>query len=120
MPINKTALQQVFQNLITNAIKYNDKEKGIITITSKTDNLFHYFHVSDNGVGIEKKYLKKIFKERQTLDVIDRYGNKGTGIGLATVKNIIETNGGKIPVASEKNIGTDFKIIIPCCMQAVG
>lgn len=120
VPINKTALQQVFQNLITNAIKYNDKEKGIITITSKTDNLFHYFYVSDNGVGIEKKYLKKIFKERQTLDVTDRYGNKGTGIGLATVKNIIETNGGKITVVSEKNIGTDFKIVIPCCMQAAG
>ncbi len=112
--MDRTALQQVFQNLITNAIKYNDKKKAVITISSKTDHTFHYFNVSDNGVGIDKKYLKKIFKERETLDVTDRYGNKGTGIGLATVKNIIETSGGKISVASQKNIGTDFKIILPC------
>ncbi|MES2432074.1 MAG: GAF domain-containing sensor histidine kinase [Bacteroidota bacterium] len=114
VPIDKTSLQQVFQNLITNAIKYNDKKKGMITITSQTDDTFHYFNVADNGVGIEKKHLNKIFKERQTLDVIDRYGNKGTGIGLATVKNIIETKGGKITVASEKSIGTHFRISIPC------
>jgi signal transduction histidine kinase len=111
--VNSVSLQQVFQNLITNAIKYNDKEKGIITIFCESDEAFHYFHIADNGTGIEKKYLGKIFEERKTLYKTDRYGNKGTGIGLATVKNIIEGVGGKIMVTSKKNLGSVFKVLIP-------
>ena len=111
--INTTSLQQVFQNLITNAIKYNDKEKGVITITSRSDKAFHYFHIADNGSGIEKKHLGKIFEDRQTLDKTDRFGNKGTGIGLASVKNIIEAIGGKITVTSKKSIGSVFKVLVP-------
>lgn len=111
--MDQTSLQQVFQNLISNAIKYNDKQKGLIQITSKSDKSNHYFHISDNGSGIDKQYLRKIFKEKQTLDKTDRYGNKGTGYGLATVKNILKESNGKISVTSELNIGTDFKISIP-------
>ncbi|MDB5280643.1 MAG: histidine kinase [Ferruginibacter sp.] len=113
VPMNKISLQQVFQNLITNAIKYNDKEKGEINITCMSDNSFHYFQISDNGSGMEKQDLAKIFKERQTLNKIDRFGNTGTGIGLASVKNILETCGGKIMVTSEKNTVSTFKICIP-------
>lgn len=111
--MNKTSLQQVFQNLITNAIKYNDKEKGVINITYLSDTDFHYFNITDNGTGIAKKDLPKIFNDRQTLNKTDRFGNKGTGIGLAAVKDIMETCGGKITVTSEKNIGSTFKIYIP-------
>ena len=111
--MNSTSLQQVFQNLITNAIKYNDKEKGIITITCASDGAFHCFSIADNGSGIEKKHLNKIFEERQTLDKTDRFGNKGTGIGLATVKDIIEGIGGKITVTSKKKVGSVFKILVP-------
>ncbi len=111
--IDETALQQVFQNLITNAIKYNDKPEGIINIMSNSDNNFHYFHVSDNGSGIATKDLEKIFRKQQTLNKTDRYGNKGTGIGLAKVKSIIESAGGKITVTSRLNAGTNFKICIP-------
>ena len=112
--MNKTSLQQVFQNLITNAIKYNDKEKekGVINISCITDEFFHCFYIADNGSGIEKHHLNKIFKERKTLNKTDRFGNKGTGIGLNSVKNIIETAGGKITVTSEKNKGSVFKIAI--------
>lgn len=113
LPIDETALQQVFQNLITNAIKYNDKQKGVINIISKCDKSYHYFHVSDNGSGIAGKDLEKIFKKQQTLNKTDRYGNKGTGIGLAKVKSIIESVGGKITVTSKLNAGTDFTICIP-------
>ncbi|HET7117190.1 MAG TPA: GAF domain-containing sensor histidine kinase [Hanamia sp.] len=111
--IDKIDLQQVFQNLITNAIKYNDKPRGVIKIISESDNKYHYFHVIDNGTGIENSDLEKIFKNHQTLDKTDRYGNKGTGIGLAKVKSIIEANGGNISVSSSLNKGTDFKISIP-------
>jgi len=111
--MNKTALQQVFQNLITNAIKYNDKEKGEIDIFCVSDDNFHYFHFADNGSGIEAKDLDKIFKKRQTLNKMDRFGNKGTGMGLAVIKDILETNGGKIMVTSEKDTGSVFKICIP-------
>lgn len=111
--IDKIELQQVFQNLITNAIKYNDKPRGIINIISESDNKYHYFHVSDNGSGIEISNLEKIFKSQQTLDKTDRYGNKGTGIGLAKVKSIVESIGGNISVTSILKKGTDFKISIP-------
>lgn len=111
--IDKIDLQQVFQNLITNAIKYNDKPRGLINIISESDNKYHYFHFSDNGSGIESSNLEKIFKDQQTLDKTDRYGNKGTGIGLAKVKSIIESFGGNISVSSTLDKGTDFKISIP-------
>ena len=111
--IDKIDLQQVFQNLITNAIKYNDKPRGVINIISESDNKYHYFHFSDNGSGIESSNLEKIFKDQQTLDKTDRYGNKGTGFGLAKVKSIIESFGGNISVSSTLDKGTDFKISIP-------
>ncbi|MGG9970564.1 sensor histidine kinase [Ferruginibacter sp. SUN002] len=113
MPIDEIALQQVFQNLITNAIKYNDKPKGIIEIIADSDHRYHYFHISDNGSGIASNDLNKIFNDQQTLDKTDRYGNKGTGIGLAKVKNIVESFGGNISVASELSKGTAFKVCIP-------
>lgn len=111
--MSSTSLQQVFQNLITNAIKYNDKEKGVITLTCERDGAFHCFSIADNGSGIEKKHLDKIFEERQTLDKTDRFGNKGTGIGLATVKDIVEAAGGQIKVTSKKNVGSVFKVLVP-------
>jgi len=116
--INRTLLQQVFLNLITNAIKYNDKEKGIINISCVSDKAFFHFHVSDNGSGMEKKHLGEIFKQKQTLDKTDRFGNKGTGIGLAEVKNIVDEIGGKISVTSVKYLGSDFKISIPAFLTA--
>jgi signal transduction histidine kinase len=69
-------------------------------------------HFTDNGAGIAKTNLKKIFN-RQTLHKTDRYGNQGTGFGLGTVKSIVETVGGKISVSSTPAIGTHFTISIP-------
>ncbi len=112
--MNQTSLQQVFQNLITNAIKYNDKPKGIIDISCHSNNHFHCFNIKDNGTGIDKEDVHTIFLKSQTLKKKDRYGNMGTGLGLATVKEIVENTGGKIIVDSVKNIGSVFKIFIPC------
>lgn len=113
VPFDEIELQQVFQNLISNAIKYNDKPQPIINIFAEHDQQFHYFHFSDNGSGIAQCDLDKIFHKQQTLDKTDRYGNKGTGLGLAHVKNIVESKGGNITVVSRVNEGTDFKISLP-------
>lgn len=113
LPISKTSLQRVFQNIITNAIKYNDKLKGEIYISNSSDKNFHYFNFSDNGCGIAPAHLSKIFKDGKTLNQTDRYGNKGTGFGLASVKNILKNYGGKITVSSSLNAGSVFKIGIP-------
>ncbi len=112
--VDKTSLQQVFQNLISNAIKYNDKEEAIIKISSESNTSFHYFIVADNGIGIEDKYLDKIFEEGKILDKTDRFGGKGTGLGLAELsKNLIKSNGGNISVSSAINSGTTFRFSIP-------
>ncbi len=102
----KIRIQQVFQNLISNAIKYNDKANGTITIhyTEKAD--AHQFAVEDNGPGISTAHFAKIFQIFQTLQSRDQY--ESTGIGLTIVKRIVELHGGKIHVESEMGKGTTF------------
>lgn len=106
--VNKIALEQVFLNLITNAIKYNNKKEIIITITLNQNEHFYNFSVSDNGIGIAKENIDKVFDLFKHLDIKDRFGNYGTGIGLATVKKIIENNGGIISLQSSIDEGTLF------------
>lgn len=102
----KTLFIQVMQNLISNAIKYMDKERGLIKIAAKDAGGFLEFSVSDNGPGIEGKYHEKIFQIFQTLKARDEF--ESTGIGLTIVKKIIETAGGKIWLNSELGKGTCF------------
>lgn len=105
---SKTSLKQIYLNLVSNAIKYNDKEVIEIGFTLSEDDHFYHFTVSDNGVGIDAANQNKIFDLFKHLDTKDRFGNYGTGIGLATVKKVIERNGGSIQLQSEKNQGTTF------------
>lgn len=102
----KIAIHQIFQNLIANAIKYNDKDKCIINIDF-TDMESHYqFAVSDNGPGIPAKYHLKVFTIFQTLQARDRV--ESTGIGLSIVKKQVEQLDGQIWIESELNNGTTF------------
>jgi signal transduction histidine kinase len=105
---NKAALDQILINLVANAIKYNDKKDIIVEIgVSPLD--FHYeFYVLDNGPGIRKEYQEKIFKIFNVMANQDRYGKSGNGIGLATVKKIVEKSGGTVRVESEIGEGTKF------------
>lgn len=104
--VNRVALQQIFINLIGNAIKYNNKEQIEITIGfSETESHYH-FYISDNGMGMDKEHQSKIFKIFEILGVEDRFGNKGNGIGLSTVKKLIEGLGGSVSVDSEIDKGT--------------
>jgi len=105
---NRTALEQILINLVTNAIKYNDKEKIEIEI-GVASNLTHYtFYVLDNGPGIAIENQEKIFKVFEVLNQDDRYGRKGNCIGLAVVKKVVIKSGGTITVRSEPGLGAKF------------
>lgn len=101
---NKLELEHVFQNLFSNSIKYNDKEKTIITINAVKRKNECRFSVSDNGPGIERQYHDKIFKIFSQLETNAKDINS-TGIGLAIVKKIISNNNGVLSVNSEKGKG---------------
>jgi signal transduction histidine kinase len=106
---SRVMLEQLYINLITNAIKYNDKEHIVIDFTVSEDDAYYNFSVTDNGIGIDPENQEKIFELFKNLDTKDRFGNYGTGIGLATVKKIIDRNGGSIRMTSVKNQGTTFE-----------
>ncbi|CAL2091615.1 PAS/PAC sensor signal transduction histidine kinase [Tenacibaculum sp. 190524A05c] len=103
---DKVRLQQLFQNLISNAINYSDKEKGYVNINYREKKKYHVFSVADNGVGIAKEYHDKIFKVFESLgDHKD-----STGIGLSIVKKIVDVYDGRIWLESEEGVGTTFFI----------
>jgi signal transduction histidine kinase len=102
----KVKIEQIFSNLISNAVKYNNNVRPEIKIGCK-NLLSHFeFYVSDNGIGIEKQYYEKIFMIFQTLQERDAF--ESTGVGLAIVKKIIDENKEKIEVFSEPGKGTTF------------
>ncbi|CAM1368230.1 ATP-binding protein [Tenacibaculum xiamenense] len=105
IPGDKFRYQQLFQNLISNAIKYNDKEKGIIEIDVQEKKDTYLFSVKDNGMGIDEKYHNKIFEVFETLG---QHSDNSTGIGLSIVKKIIDLYEGKIWIESKSGEGTNF------------
>ncbi|MGY5846725.1 sensor histidine kinase [Salegentibacter sp. HM20] len=105
---NRSALEQIFLNLLSNSLKYNDSKKIKISISFREDAGAYYFTLSDNGIGIPADKQQKIFKLFTTLAVTDRHGNRGNGIGLSTVKRLVENLGGTIQVNSEVGKGTSF------------
>jgi len=109
---SKSALKQVLLNLITNAIKYNDKD--VIEIEVGVDDAVdHYsFYVKDNGAGIEPEHTQRIFEIFEIVGVKDRHGNRGSGVGLATVKKLVDRLGGKVSVHSSLGEGSTFTFTI--------
>lgn len=103
--INKAALTQVLINLIDNGLKYNDSEEKIINISYEESPKYHSFTVEDNGIGIAKDKQPYIF---DLFSTISRDGKPSTGIGLSTVKNLVNKLGGTIHVSSELGKGTSI------------
>jgi signal transduction histidine kinase len=110
--INKAALLQILINLVTNALKYNDKATRTVEISFEEDGDFYVFTVEDNGNGIHEEYLDKIFSLFSVAVAADRNGKAGTGIGLATVKNLVTELGGEIKVDSKIEKGSVFSFSI--------
>ena len=105
---------RVFQNLISNAIKFrkpDEPPKIHISYQIDKENSEYIFKVSDNGIGIEKEYKDKIFEVFKRLHAMGKY--EGTGIGLSVVKKIIEQYNGRIWVKSELGNGSTFYFTIP-------
>jgi len=109
----KILFEQIFSNLISNAIKYNDKDEIEICVSYSMSNndKFHTFGIKDNGPGIEEEYFNSIFVIFQTLQPRDKI--ESTGVGLAIVKKIIEDSGGRIWVESEISTGSTFYFTLP-------
>jgi light-regulated signal transduction histidine kinase (bacteriophytochrome) len=110
--IHPTHLRQLFQNLISNAIRYRRPgEAPVVEIGARREKEGVVFSISDNGIGIDKSHRKRIFGLFQRLHTADQY--PGTGLGLALCKRIVELYNGRIWVESELGKGSTFYFIVP-------
>jgi PAS domain S-box-containing protein len=112
---NIVQITQVFQNLISNAIKYKGEKKPVIEISAEKKGAFWQFEVKDNGIGIEEWFSERIFIVFQKLHDYKKY--PGSGIGLALCKRVIEKQGGKIWFESEVGKGTSFYFTLPVIVE---
>ena len=103
-------LKQVFENLISNAIKFNDKPRPVVEIACHEDHSLYTFSVRDNGIGIDERYHEKIFQIFQRLGRREDY--EGTGAGLTICKRIVEAHAGKIWLESKIGQGSTFLFTI--------
>jgi two-component system CheB/CheR fusion protein len=110
---NRTRLYQLFSNLVGNALDHmGSVEQPTIRVEIKTLRDAHQITVSDNGKGIDPAHHDRIFEIFQSLGPC-KDGRRGTGIGLAIVKKIAETHGGRVWVDSEPGKGAGFHLTLP-------
>lgn len=107
---DKYLIENVMHNLMENAVKYSDKEANV-EVNIKQDEHFIIISVSDHGVGIDKKYQKKIFEQFYRIPAT--HHKSGYGIGLAMVKYAVKAHGGTIKVVSELGKGSTFTFTLP-------
>jgi len=107
---DRSQMTQLFQNVITNGLKYNESDRPTVWVSEKDLGDSIEFAIKDNGIGIPEKHQEKIFQMFQRLN-----GNRfsGTGIGLATCKKIVERHNGSLRIESEEGRGTTFFITLP-------
>jgi signal transduction histidine kinase len=109
---DRSMLEIVIQNLITNAVKFSGKG-DVITISNQDYNGKVLICVEDTGIGISKENIKKLFNAKKTFTTIGTENEKGTGLGLTICKDLVELNKGRIWVESTQNIGSKFFIELP-------
>jgi signal transduction histidine kinase len=109
---DEETLEQVFTNLISNAIKYN-RPQGTVKIGLKEEQNFVTVEVRDTGVGIAKEHLPHIFDQFYQVHRSESKKMKGTGLGLSIAKKIVESHNGSIQVSSELGIGSTFTVLLP-------
>jgi signal transduction histidine kinase len=107
----RTPLETVLRNLISNALKHHDREQGHIAIKMFEDDSYCHIEVSDDGPGIPSKAQERVFKLFQTVSSSER---RGSGIGLALTKRLVESHGGKIKlVSNDQTRGSTFHVWWP-------
>ena len=116
--VDSTQIERVFINLINNAIKFTPG-KGTITVRAKQDQDKIIISVIDTGIGVKKEDLNKLFDEFYRVDNEINQNVKGTGLGLALAKKIVEAHGGKMSVSSEPNKGSTFYFTLPIEQAAI-
>jgi light-regulated signal transduction histidine kinase (bacteriophytochrome) len=107
----RSKIEQLFQNLIANALKYRREEKPLIKIYSFRNGNEWQIFVEDNGIGFDEKYLDRIFVPFQRLHLKNEY--EGTGIGLSICRKIVERHEGTITAKSTPGVGSTFIITLP-------
>ena len=112
--VDKSLINQVFNNLLSNSIKFT-KDNGRITISVRPASTLSFleFSVRDNGQGIKEENLDKLFSVDTKFTTAGTAGEKGSGLGLSLVKEIIEKHGGIIWAESEYGNGSNFKFTLP-------
>lgn len=111
---DKDLILQVFNNLISNAIKFTPKNGSIrISVTPSSKIRFMEFSIKDSGTGIKEENLNKLFRVDTKFTSEGTDGEKGTGLGLSLVKEIIEKHGGQVWVESKWGYGSEFKFTLP-------
>jgi PAS domain S-box-containing protein len=112
LPVNHTHLQQLFQNIIGNAIKYRSPDRPpVVRVAAERRHGCWIFSISDNGIGIDSEYKENIFGLFKRLHNSDEYS--GTGIGLAICKRLVDRYHGRIWVESEPGRGSTFRFTLP-------
>ena len=101
------------RNLVSNALKYTDEGGQISIGCNKTDGNFIEFYVKDNGIGIPKEDMNKLFRIDENITTEGTNRERGTGLGLILCKDFIEKHGGNIWVESKKNKGSTFWFTFP-------
>jgi light-regulated signal transduction histidine kinase (bacteriophytochrome) len=109
--VYKVHLQQLFQNLIGNALKYRSEKSPVVHVAVERRDRQWLFSVTDNGIGIDAEYKERIFGLFKRLHTGDEYS--GTGIGLAICQRIVERYGVRIWVESEPGKGSTFYFTLP-------
>ena len=105
-------IRTILRNLISNAIKFSNKNGSVITSASVADKKVE-FSVFDNGIGMTKETIAKLFRLDVNFSTRGTENEKGTGLGLILCKEFVEKHGGKIWVESEPGKGSTFKFTIP-------
>jgi signal transduction histidine kinase len=110
---DRELMEYAFYNLLTNAVKYSPA-KTRVTVTGGLDKGRVRVSVEDQGIGISAKDARRIFEKFYRTETAEKSGEKGTGIGLSIVEQIVTQHGGSIAVASEVGKGSKFTVSLPC------